>query len=264
MALFGRLLRRFGYPFALLAIGVYAVVALPVVPYQPYCPGSGRVEGPISEEFVLAISDQLVLLGMTFAVYRTTYKDKTYGDREDVPEHWREHRTWNIHTTVWHARAGNRLLTAQRRALKQVLEHGRIVTGPPIDGRIANFGKWIDGRYRLFEDCALVRAVAIAGENGGEAQEFLSRSGWVRNVEETVKIEGRRLSNPQLRRSDSDAVVDWKVEDEKDGFVWPSPQAPRIPVRSAGDRRLHRRRDADHPVSAFMSRVRHGRWPTLG
>ena len=108
MSFSGRLLRRLGYPFALLAIGVYTIVALPIVRYQPSCLGSGTIEGPLSKEFVLAVSDQLALLGITLAVYRTTYKDKTDGDREDVPDHWRELRTWDIYTTIWHARDGDR------------------------------------------------------------------------------------------------------------------------------------------------------------
>lgn len=122
----GRLAKRLSCPVAvLLAVGAFALVFMPVVSYQPSCPGSGTVEGPLSEAFVLAVSDQLTLRGMTFAVYRTTYKDKTYGDREDVPEHWREHRTWNIYTTIWHAWAGTWLPTAQRRAPEGEVTAGR-------------------------------------------------------------------------------------------------------------------------------------------
>ena len=222
MSLSGRLLRRLGYPFALLAIGVYTVVALPIVRYQPSCLGSGTVDGPLSDEFMRAISDQLVLLGITFAVYRTTYKDKTYGDREDAPEHWRERRSWNIDTTIWHARDGDRLLTAQRRALIQALEDEWGVTRAVTDERIAEFGDPVDGWRRLFfEDCALVRAVAITVDHGWGDRGFLARSGWIPIDEGAVKIEGRRLYNLQLRWSDSDAEVDWKVLNEERGFVWP-------------------------------------------
>ena len=219
----GRLAKRLSCPVAvLLAVGAFALVFMPVVPYQPSCPGTGTVDGPLSKAFVLAVSDQLTLRGMTFAVYRTTYKDKTYGDREDVPEHWREHRTWNIHTTILHAWTGTWLPTAQCSALIQALEDGWGVTRAVIDERITEFGDPVDeGRHLFSEDCALVRAVAIAAENRGGTQEFLARSGWIPNVEETVKIESGRLSNPQLRWSYSDAEVDWGVEYEKDHFGWP-------------------------------------------
>ncbi len=72
-------------------------------------------------------------------------------------------------------------------------------------------------------ESGLLTGAAIVAEEGGRAQKFLIRSGWIQNVEGTVTIENGTLTNPQLRWSDSNAVVDWKSEDEKDGFIWPPP-----------------------------------------
>ena len=65
-----------------------------------------------------------------------------------------------------------------------------------------------------------MRAIAIAPDHGWGDRGFLARSGWIPIDEGAVQIEGRTLYNLQLRWSDSDAEVDWKVLNEERGFLW--------------------------------------------
>ncbi len=164
-ALSGRLVRRLGYPFVLLAIGAYAIVELPIVRYQPDCFDFRTVEGPLSEEFVLAITDKFALYGVHYAVFEATYTPKRRGVREDLPRSARVGRTWKIYTTLWHAHEGSWLPTAESNALRQVIEDDNGVTRAVIDERIAGFDKWIDGRYSEYGDYAFVRAIAIAPDS---------------------------------------------------------------------------------------------------
>ena len=71
-------------------------------------------------------------------------------------------------------------------------------------------------------DSGLLTGAAIVAKEGGRAREFAIRSGWVQNVEGTVTIKNGTLSNPQLRWSDSDAVVNWNSEENKNDFPWPT------------------------------------------
>ena len=73
----------------LLVIGIYALAYLPIIRYQPYCSGFRTVEGPLSQEFALAITENFALYSVHYAVYETTYTPKRHGDSEDLPRYAR-------------------------------------------------------------------------------------------------------------------------------------------------------------------------------